>query len=241
MAFHKRQMASLLIFASILMHFFCLPSRLGSLTPFASGRLNVTGRLSAAFELRQRRNFVHFPQSGGILDPFEPLFALPHHRLVHVSVLLLVLHVVVLVLVVQQGDLDDGGDVLLSALCLGRRRRAAFGSGVRLLGRENAPVAKVRRGAALLLLRQHLLLDVSLLDDQDGFGSEAERELNLLLAVLFAVVVLAELSARVHGARPTDAFRFLRFGHRQPGTFALRFRLSRTFALLLLGFAPQIP
>lgn len=185
--------------------------------------------------------FVHFAQSCCVFYPFQPLLAFPHYSLVHVSIILFVLHVVVFVLVIQKGYFDNSRDVLLRALRFGARS-AAFGASVRFFGWKNSPVPKVGGGAALLLLRHHLLLEVSFLEDKDGFGREAEGELDALLPVLLA----DELSAGVHGAGSPDASGFLSFRHRQPGAFFLGLmrgthHLSGAFSHLLLGSSPQIP
>lgn len=199
--------------------------------------------MSAAFKVRECRKFVDFPQSGGVLDPFEPLFTLPHDGLIHVCVLLFVLHVVVLVLIVQQRDLNDGGDVLLGAVLHFGDGVAALGRSVRLFGWKNPPVAKVRGGATLLLLSDHLLFEIPFLDDKDGFGREAEGELDLPLPLLSAV----EVPGGVHGAGAPDSLgRVLRFRYRQPGALFLRLLagtrlLSGAFTLLLRGLSPQIP
>lgn len=194
-------------------------------------------QVSAAFKVRECRKFVDFSQSSGIFDPFEPLFTFPHYSLVHISILLFILHVIVLVLIVQQRYFNDGGDVLLCSLRFGDWC-AALGRSVRLFGRKNAPVPEVRGRATLLLLRQHLLFKISFLDDENGFRGETEGELNLLLPFLFAM----EKSGWVHGAGAPDTFRWvLRFGQRQPGALTGTRLLRWAFTLLLMSFPPQIP
>lgn len=88
-------------------------------------------------------------------------------------------------LIIEEGDLHNGADIVGTFQFGNRPGAFIIGAALSPSGRKNPAVSQVRGRAALLLLGHHLLLQVALLDDQDGFGRQAEGEVDLLLAFFF--------------------------------------------------------
>lgn len=126
----------------------------------------------------------------------QPLGTFEHHAFVHTTVLLLlILHVIVLVLLVQERDFHEGGDVSQSIVRIGFSRGSGawsdrlflrccvkpFGgvvlptSGVWSASRDGSSVSRVSGNGTLTSLA------VPALQQQDSLGGERQREPDLLL------------------------------------------------------------
>lgn len=158
----------------------------------AVGVLLVTDR-SECVEMWQRLQFIMevAPSARGHLYPLQPLRALPDQPGIPVPepALILILHVIVAVLVVQQRDLHQLPDIW------GRRLQGAPRAPATVAGEDPPDV-----GTALLL-------QVPLLYDEDGFWGEPQGEGHILRQLRFlgwvlmlgSVLLMGWSCARVRG------------------------------------------